>query len=127
MLKTQSGIVVFTLWANVGLIIWLARDRQPDHSRQVGTITEGPCSHIRSIDSMAHGGINILSPLFLGAGNYCMQQLCAPKRSDINKAKKRGFSLDIGVPSFANLLHISRKRAALWGAFCICSVFLHLM
>lgn len=47
--------------------------------------------------------LNVLSSLFLGAGNYCMQILVAPTGAEVQLAHKSGIYFDIGIHSIYNL------------------------
>lgn len=74
-----------------------------------------------------HLGINIVSTLFPGGINYCMQYLVAPTRSEIARAHNKGRWLDIGIPSLHNLRNIAKHKRFLWLILGLSSVPLHLM
>ena len=77
----------------------------------LGTIYRGDCSQSHRLNSGLHIIINVLSTILLAASNLCMQLLAAPTRQEIDKAHKSHVWLDIGVPSFRNLKHISKRRS----------------
>lgn len=66
--------------------------------------------------------------MLLGASNYTMQVLCAPTRAEVDQAHAKGDWLDIGVPSFRNIMgRISKKRVVLWWLLALSSIPVHLM
>lgn len=77
----------------------------------LGTIFRGECSRSHQLSSRLHVIINVLSTTLLAASNLCMQLLAAPTRKEIDEAHGNFVWLDIGVPSFRNLKHISRRRS----------------
>lgn len=90
-------------------------------------IFRGTCKQAENRNRIWHLAINVLSTAMLSASNYCMQLLCAPNRSNVDKAHAHGVWLDIGIPSIRNLRFIAWKRRALWIALCISSIPLHLV
>lgn len=126
MLKIHLCLAVITNIATFGVTIWLMV-RYPPNVQGVGTILFGSCSTINTASTAAHALLNILSTLFLAAGNYCMQILVAPSRKEIEEAHRRGKSLIIGVPNIGNLRHISRSRSTAWVLIGIFSTQLHLL
>lgn len=93
----------------------------------IGTIHVGPCAPIKHIGLWIHIAINVLSTLLLGASNYCMQCLCSPTRSEVDKAHSESTWLDIGIQSMRNLGKIKKTRAWLWILLSFSSIPLHLM
>ena len=79
------------------------------------------------INSSVHVALNIISSLFLGAGNYCMQILVAPSRAEMDKAHSKGVSLSIGVPNVGNSRYIERKRVLGWVLIGMFAAILHLL
>lgn len=55
----------------------------------------------------------------------CMQLLAAPTRSEIDRAHKDFYWLDIGVPCIRNLKYISQERLIVWVTLGLSSVLLH--
>lgn len=90
-------------------------------------VYRGTCSEAELRNTIWHLVINILSTSMLAASNYCMQLLCAPNRSNVDRAHAQGVWLDIGVQSLRNLRFVTWKRRALWMALCISSIPLHLV
>lgn len=90
-------------------------------------VYRGTCQEAETRNTIWHLVINILSTSMLAASNYCMQLLCAPTRSNINRAHSEGVWLDIGVQSLRNLRFVTWKRRGLWLALCISSIPLHLV
>jgi hypothetical protein len=93
----------------------------------VGTFMTGNCSTVSRWNSFWHTVLNLASTLFLGAGNYCMQVLVAPSRAEVDKAHRKGRSLDIGIHSFGNIWRISSKRRAIWLVLGAVSTLMHLL
>ena len=87
----------------------------------------GDCSKAERISTGIHLAINVLSTLLLGASNMCMQLLAAPTRSEIDRAHRDFYWLDIGVPSNRNLKYISRERLIVWVILGLSSVPLHFL
>lgn len=86
----------------------------------------GDCDTIEKHNDGLHLGINILSTLLLSASNYTQQRLVSPTRAEVDQAHLRGKSLNVGVPSLRNLLHISRDRLLLYSVLLATSLPLHL-
>ncbi|KAK5991490.1 hypothetical protein PT974_09773 [Cladobotryum mycophilum] len=125
MLMVQSIIAFAVIVANLGLCLWAILARPPDF-RGIGTVYLGDCGLVTRIDSIAHLVLNLISSLFLGAGNYCMQILVAPSREEVDRAHATGHSMDIGLHSMRNLRRIDVRRVALWAAIGFASILLHL-
>lgn len=97
------------------------------HRADINAFYTGSCSEAERISTGIHLAINVLSTLLLGASNMCMQLLAAPTRSEVNKAHKDFYWLDVGVPSIRNLKYISRERLIVWGVLGLSSVPLHFL
>lgn len=93
----------------------------------LGTIYREHCSKAKQLDSCLHILINILSTALLSVSNLCMQLLAAPTRQEVDKAHGEFHWLDIGVPSFRNLWHISSKRRAVVILLAATSIPLHFL
>lgn len=105
---------------NVGLTIWVFVDKDVHiDGRGVGTFTFDHCTTITRINSAVHVALNIVSSLFLAAGNYCMQILVAPSRLAIERAGEKGRSLEIGVPSPTNFWTMYWSGALKWSPVLI--------
>lgn len=126
MLRTQLNLALMIVTTSIGLTVWALVSYPPDF-RGVGTLYFGSCSTTKTMNGAVHFALNIISSLFLGAGNYCMQILAAPSREEIDRAHSKGVSLDIGVPSLKNLRHIQRRRVIVWALIGICAAVLHLL
>lgn len=87
----------------------------------------GNCTTISQLNTGFHLLLNVISTLFLGAGNYCMQILVAPSRKEIEEAHEKMEFLDIGIPSFRSLHRIARARRSLWLAIGTVATVLHLL
>ena len=96
------------------------------HSEQ-SPLYVGSCREVSRLSLWIHLAINALSTLLLSASNYTMQVLVSPTREEIDRAHARRDWLDIGIPSFRNLRHISAVRVQLWSLLALSSVPLHLM
>jgi len=126
MLKIQVLLAFTILVVNIALTVWAITSYPPDR-RGVGTLSSGNCSTINTINGAVHLALNIVSSLFLGAGNYCMQTLVAPTREEIDRAHSKGVSLDIGVPNVKNLRYISWRRVVTWAFIGVSAATLHLL
>ena len=93
----------------------------------IGTIAQGDMRRISLTSTAYHLLINVLSTVLLTSSNYAMQILCAPTRSDIDRAHSNGHWLEVGIMSIRNLRHIDRRRAMLWALLAITSAPLHLL
>ena len=93
----------------------------------IGTLYEGNCKKVHSMDTWMHVALNVLATMLIGASNYTMQCLSAPSRSDVNKAHVNGTMLDIGVPSIRNFRYLPGRRIALWAILCCSTIPLHLL
>lgn len=125
MLVTASLISVSVFLTN--LIFAIILSTKYKHSDAVVILHEGDCGQIKRLNTIFHVAINILGSLLLGASNLCMQLLAAPTRAEVDRAHLKGKWLDIGVPSWRNLSHISNKRKAVWWCLGISSVPLQVM
>ena len=121
----QQTVAAVVFEVNLGWTIWAKR-----HYRTldgIGTIYLGNCTTIKRINLWLHLLINVLSTLLLGSSNYCMQLLVAPTHSEVQKAHKKSFWLDIGAPSVKNLRWIARRSVFVWCCLAFSSAFLHLL
>lgn len=90
----------------------------------IGTVYEGHCDTVSKYATLSHVLINVLGAMLLSASNYTMQVVCAPTRSDIDRAHERGDWLDIGVPSFRNIMgRISKQHIIVWWVSAECNPF----
>lgn len=126
MLRIQVLLTLTIFVANIALTVWAITSYPPD-SQGVGTLSFGNCSTINSINGAVHLALNIVSSLFLGAGNYCMQTLVAPSRQEMDRAHSKGVSLDIGVPNVKNLWYINWGRVITWVLIGMLATMLHLL
>lgn len=126
MLRINFILSTVIVGINLGTLLWALLAHPPD-DRGVGTLRIGDCDETTKLNTVLHLCLNVLSSLFLGAGNYCMQTLVAPSRVEMDRAHAKGKSLDIGVPSIRNLKHIARVRAYLWASLGVLSTCLHLL
>ncbi|KIK55864.1 hypothetical protein GYMLUDRAFT_175006, partial [Collybiopsis luxurians FD-317 M1] len=121
-LATTQAVAV--LFLNIVILIWSSISAGWSSS---GSVFQGDCDTVGHVSIGIHLVINILSTLLLGASNYVMQSLCAPTRSEVDKAHARGSWLDIGVQSVRNLKYQSRSKRTLWLALFLSSIPLHLL
>jgi len=106
------------------VIAWSALPISPDG---VITIYKGDCYSTTRFDTGLHVLINLLSTLLLSASNLALQLVVSPTRHDVDSAHAKGIWLDIGVPSFRNLLHISCSSVIIWGVLVLSSLPIHFM
>jgi hypothetical protein len=90
------GIALSTLVLviNVSLVIAAGQGARSLNG-QIATMYEGNCGEMRKLSLWLHLLIHVLSSLPLGAGNYCMQVLCAPteRTSILRTGAKNGCRL----------------------------------
>lgn len=91
------------------------------------TLYEGDCTVAKRADSGLHVLINVLGTLLLGASNLVLQLIVAPTRQEVDKAHAKGVWLNIGVPSFHNLRHLSKTSLVLWFFLTISSIPIHFL
>lgn len=124
MLAMQMLLAVITCSCNIAFLIWAYGVDAPLNG--IGTLYEGSCNTAGALNTGAHVVLNVFSSLFLGAGNYCMQVLVAPSRSQVRKAGALGGkSYDVGVHSLHNLRQVRLSKQLLWLGLCLCSTLLH--
>ncbi|KAI0856839.1 hypothetical protein F4860DRAFT_491803 [Xylaria cubensis] len=90
-------------------------------------IFEGPCTTSSTLSLFLHLLINTISGAILASSNFFMQVLSAPSREEIDRAHAWLRSLEIGVPSFKNLWHMSRFKLISWFIFLFSSVPIHFL
>ncbi len=122
----QQFLAYLTAAVTISVMVWAIKSYPPSPGG-IGTIFAGSCSTVQTADTLLHLGLNNLSTLFLGTGNFCLQLLAAPSVREVRTAHKKGKSLDIGVPSIRNLWYVKRTRVALWLAIGFTSSVLHLL
>jgi hypothetical protein len=86
---------------------------------------DGACNKARTISTVLHILINILSTILLGASNYTMQCLHSPTRAQIDLAHAEKTWLDIGIPSWRNRKFVTLKNKILWWGLGLSSIPLH--
>ncbi|KAF4974097.1 hypothetical protein FZEAL_8970 [Fusarium zealandicum] len=126
MLLMQMGIAILAVTIICSGMTWAILTYPPDE-RGIGTFFFGSCSSTSTINTAAHAGLNVVSSLFLGAGNYCMQILVAPSREEIDTAHRKGKVTEIGVPSLKNFRHIEKKRTTVWLIIGLVATTLHVL
>ena len=128
----RTGVALGALCATIVLlinIVLLISIGSDHHVSQAGSVTvfEGDCDKKTRISLWWHLAINVCSTLLLSASNNAMQCLTAPTRADIDKAHRKGWHLDVGIPSLRNLRVIDRRRILLWCLLAATSLPLHLL
>ena len=93
----------------------------------IATIFTGNCIVASRLTTGLQLHINILSSSLLGASSYCLQQLGAPTRKEIDRAHGKGKWLDVGVLSLRNLPNISKRRQVAWLLLAMSSIPLHFL
>ena len=93
----------------------------------IATIYTGQCVIASRLTTGLQLLINILSSSLLSASSYCLQQLGAPTRDEIDEAHGKGKFLNVGVLSLRNLPNISKRRQAVWLSLAISSIPLHFL
>lgn len=126
MLMMQMGIAITVLSIVSSVMLWAILSYPPD-KRGIGTFYFGNCSGTSTVNTAIHVALNIVSSLFLGAGNYCMQILIAPSREEMDIAHRKGKVMEVGVPSIKNLRHIKWERTAAWLFIGLIATTLHVL
>ena len=121
---TLAAFITFAL--NLSFLTW-ALARSGSDNNGIGTLTTGTCSSMKKLNVGIHVVINILSTVLLAGSNYCMQCLSAPDRHLVNAIHMQGRWLDVGIPSFRNIIYISQKQRRLWWLLGLSSLPLHLL
>ncbi|KAL4864026.1 hypothetical protein BDV12DRAFT_201528 [Aspergillus spectabilis] len=106
-LALQLTLTVIIFLLNLSVTIWAILKQ--GIAGGTGLLYQGNCTKVEAMGSGLHLVVNVLSTAILGASNYCMQILVAPTRNEVDRAHASKHSLDIGIPSFWNLLRISRR------------------
>ncbi|KNG84968.1 hypothetical protein ANOM_006778 [Aspergillus nomiae NRRL 13137] len=128
---------------NVSFVAWAVSHHDLTENR--GVLYTGDCTKTKRMSTGIHLVINILSTALLCASSYTMverscfylqawcfspdsrqQCLCAPTRTEIDRAHLKNQWLDIGVPSVRNLFRISKVKLILWLILALSSLPLHL-
>jgi len=125
-IKAALAVCIFAFVINV-IIAVTAVTKKGRYHNGIGVLNSGRSNDMARLGAVYHVLINILSTGLLASSNYCMQLLCAPTRHDVDIAHKNGYWLDIGILSFRNLRHVSRRRSILWLILLMSSIPLHLL
>lgn len=72
MLRLQIRLASVVIVFNVVTLVWAVTRYDFNNRRIEGTLYTGNCTRIKSLSSVLHILLNIISSLFLGAGSYCM-------------------------------------------------------
>lgn len=107
------------------LIILIVGAAKPKNGSGYRVFFEGDCSKSRTISTVWHLVINVLSTLLLAASNACTQILSAPSRIEVDRAHSQGKSLHVGVLGFLNLSFIPARRSVLILLLALSSIPLH--
>lgn len=101
MLRTSFGVVFIIFLANLclSLVPW-ARFGLTDG---VIELSHGDCTRIRSVNTLCHVLINVVSTFLLSSSNMCLQLVVAPTRAEVDKAHAKGVWLGIGFRVSATL------------------------
>lgn len=118
-----SALVV--MGCNICLLV--IGQRKFEEKDGLGTLFSGSCERTKYLDTWAHFAINILGSALLVAGNYTMQVLSSPTRTDVDNAHRQRKWMDIGIPSLRNLNKVPKIRSALYAAMALSSIPLHLL
>lgn len=111
------------LLVNVSIFLWLFFEYDDVN----GTIHTADCKVVGRMETGIKVGLNIISTLILGASTYAMQGTTSPTRTEVDKAHKKGKWLEIGTQSWRNLIHVSKRHAAIWSVLAVTSLPLHLV
>lgn len=113
----RFGLVVNTLIAFLILVVAvICLTLAVSRSRMLGgesAIATGDCQRIRRVSWAVQAVISLCLIALLAISNYAFQVLSSPTRAEVSAAHDHRRWLDIGIPSFKNLVRISRVRAIL--------------
>ncbi|KAH6661871.1 hypothetical protein B0J14DRAFT_687753 [Halenospora varia] len=127
----KGGVVLCTLAAvavcivNIVSTVWAVATHHANGG--FTSLYTGSCATTAKMSFWIHLVINILSTTLLSASNYTMQVISSPTRQEVDSAHRRSKWLDIGIPSFRNLLWIKKIRVFLWAILAVSSIPLHLL
>lgn len=116
-IATLTGVALIV---NFSLTIWAGKSLTAVNA--IATLIEGECSHVTSMDSWLHLGINVIGILLLGGSNYTMQCLVSPTREELDTVHSTGGSLSIGTSSATNLRRVHWSRTIVWGFLLLSSL-----
>jgi hypothetical protein len=77
------------------------------------TIFSGQCEQMRETAVGMHFVISVLGTLLLVASSTTMACITAPTREEVDRAHKKGFSVDIGVVGMRNFRFLGWKQRGL--------------
>lgn len=128
--KALLGCILATglvLTINLSITIFLACKHGV--GQNLGDLYTRNCENMELINTVVHLLINVISSIVLAASNFCAQLLVAPTRDEVTCAHRKGDWLDLGVPSFRNLVRgrIATRRRLLWAVLALSSAPLHLL
>lgn len=120
-----SGIALSVLVINLTSLVWaVARYGSEDG---ISILYRGNCHKARSLITVLHLIINLLSTILLNASNYTMQCLNSPTREAVDRAHAEKIWLDIGNPSWRNRKFVPRLNKILWFTLAFSSIPLHFL
>ena len=119
--SADLAVLIFVL----ALTVFAAKDF-PRNSNQA-TLIDDSCNSVQNWSTWLHLAVNAISTVLLATSSYVMQCLTSPTRKEINRAHSKGSCMDIGVPSFGNLLKTSPRRILLWMVILLSSLPIHLL
>ncbi|ETN41729.1 uncharacterized protein HMPREF1541_03665 [Cyphellophora europaea CBS 101466] len=122
---SAAVIGCLTMVVNVVALRWLKS--HPNLETGLVEVYRGDCHQVERLHIWSHFAINLLGTLLLSGSNYCMQVLCAPTRSELDRAHAKRQYLNIGIQSPRNLWLISPYRAIMWWVLGLSSIPLHLV
>lgn len=99
-----TGLIV--LVTVISFVVAIATERNGETR-----IFQGSCANSQKFSLGVHAAMSLVSMVILVAANYGFQILTSPTRVEVDMAHDAGKWLDIGVPSFRNMLSIARTRA----------------
>jgi hypothetical protein len=118
-------VSVVALVVNISIFAWLFN--RYNTIGGTGEIYTGRCSEVDGMETGIKFGLNVLSTLILSASTFAMQGTTSPTREEVDKAHSKGKWLEIGTQSWRNLVHVSKRNAAIWAVLAITGLPLHLM
>jgi hypothetical protein len=107
------------------LLIFAATHSQGGFNERL-MLYQGSCDITKSWSLLSHTVINILQVIIFAPSFFGMLCLCAPTLEEVEMARRRGYSLKVGIINMKNFFWIKRIRGILFLILLISTTWLHL-
>lgn len=119
--------IIVGILATILTMISISAYAGTDRMLRTWTLFSGDCTTSTRINLFLHLVINVISTLTIASSNFFMQILNSPTRRDVDKAHAKNKWLEVGIPSFGNILHVSKYKTLAWVLFNLSSIPIHLV